>query len=94
MLLDKEGHGRIGKAATSYGGEGNGGSGGGYYGGYTNTKTGNNTNAGGAGGSGFVSSILSSASTKAGNVDFPNTAGTGNETGHSGNGYARITLVE
>ncbi len=36
---------------------------------------------------------LSNASTKAGNTSFVAPGG-GNETGHSGNGYARITLVE
>ena len=36
---------------------------------------------------------LSNASTKAGNTSFVSPTG-GNETGHSGNGYARITLVE
>lgn len=46
------------------------------------------------GGSGYVNTLkLSGASTKAGNISFPNTAGTGNETGHSGNGAAKITLV-
>ena len=29
----------------------------------------------------------------AGNASMPNTAGTGNETGHSGNGYAKITWL-
>ncbi len=36
---------------------------------------------------------LSDAQTIAGNQSFPAPGG-GNETGHSGNGYARITLVE
>ncbi len=34
------------------------------------------------------------ALTIAGNTTFPNTAGTGTETGHSGDGYAKITRVE
>ena len=34
---------------------------------------------------------LTSAETKAGNTSFSNTAGTGNETGHSGHGFAKIT---
>lgn len=41
-------------------------------------------------GTGFY---LTSASTTAGNASFPNTAGSGNETGHSGDGYAKITTV-
>lgn len=36
---------------------------------------------------------LTNASTIAGNCSFPNINGTGNETGHSGNGYAKITLI-
>ena len=36
---------------------------------------------------------LSNAATYAGNTSFTSTSG-GTETGHSGNGYARITLVE
>lgn len=36
---------------------------------------------------------LTNASTKAGNTSFPNVAGTGNETGHTGNGAAKITIV-
>ena len=36
---------------------------------------------------------LDSGETKAGNTSFPNTSGSGNETGHSGNGYAKITRI-
>ena len=36
---------------------------------------------------------LTDAQTIAGNQPFPNVAGTGNETGHSGNGAAKITPV-
>lgn len=36
---------------------------------------------------------LTNAQTIAGNQSFPNVAGTGNETGHSGNGAAKITPV-
>ena len=36
---------------------------------------------------------LTNAQTIAGNQSFPNVAGTGNETGHSGNGVAKITPV-
>lgn len=82
-----------------------GGGGGGWYGG----TAGANTTPGG-GGSGYVytsstassypsgcllnsSYYLSNAATCAGNTSFVSPTG-GNETGHSGNGYARITLVE
>ena len=43
--------------------------------------------------SGYTGLELDSGETKAGNTSFPNIAGTGNETGHSGNGYARITRL-
>lgn len=36
---------------------------------------------------------LTNAKTIGGNQPFPNVAGTGNETGHSGNGAAKITPV-
>lgn len=79
---------------------------GGWYGGKAPTRD----EYGGAGGSGYVytsstasqypsgcllnsSYYLSNASTKAGNTSFASTSG-GTETGHRGNGYARITLVE
>ena len=80
------------------------GAGGGWYGG----GGANNSSVGG--GSGYVftsgtasqyptgcllnnSHYLTNAQTIAGNQSFPAPGG-GNETGHSGNGYARITLVE
>ena len=79
--------------------------GGGWYGGSSSPS-----HNGGAGGSGYVytsstassypsgcllnsSYYLSNAATYAGNTSFPSTSG-GTETGHSGNGYARITLIE
>ena len=43
--------------------------------------------------SGYTGLELDSGETKAGNTSFPNTAGTGNEKGHSGNGYVRITRL-
>lgn len=67
-----------------------------------------NNSTGGGGGSGYVLTssshkpsgyalgsqyYLSNAATYAGNTSFASTSG-GKETGHSGNGYARITLVE
>ena len=36
---------------------------------------------------------LTNAETKAGNTSFPSPTSSGNETGHSGNGYARITPI-
>lgn len=92
----------IGGPATQYG---SGGGGGGWYGG----GCGDNTAPGG-GGSGYVYTAgtasqypsgcllnslyyLSNAQTIAGNQSFPAPGGD-NETGHSGNGYARIALVE
>lgn len=36
---------------------------------------------------------LTNAETKAGNTSFPSPTSSSNETGHSGNGYARITPV-
>ena len=46
------------------------------------------------GGSGYVNiSILTDAQTIAGNQSFTSPTGT-NETGHSGNGYARITCLD
>ena len=67
------------------------GGGGGYYGGGAIWGA-NCCSAGG--GSGYVNtSKLTSASTKAGNQSFPSPTSSGNETGHSGNGYSRITPV-
>ena len=65
-----------------------GGGGGGYYGGYSASSE----NYAGGGGSGYVNSTLTDAQTIAGNTSFPSVSG-GNETGHAGNGYARITYV-
>lgn len=42
--------------------------------------------------SGYTSLQLDSGSTKDGSTSFPSPSG-GNETGHSGNGYARITVL-
>jgi len=76
------------------------GGGGGWYGGGAGYTAG--------GGSGYVLTAssykpagyrlsseyyLSNAQTIAGNQSFPAPGG-GSETGHSGNGYARITLIE
>lgn len=84
--------------------------GGGWFGGGGGMYEGQGSNyaSGGGGGSGYVLTassykptgyalgadyFLSSAQTIAGNQSFPKPGG-GTETGHSGNGYARITLVE
>lgn len=71
------------------------GGGGGFYGGYGGVGAGNGSdNQAGGGGSGYVNTNkLTSAQTKAGNTSFPSPTSSGNETGHSGNGYARITPV-
>lgn len=85
-----------------------GAGGGGWYGGGTgrsDTSTAYVNYSGG--GSGFVNTAvnavyrpsgytglqLDSGSTKDGSTSFPSPSG-GNETGHSGNGYARITVLE
>lgn len=69
-----------------------GGGGGGYYGGYCSIGTSDDVICGGGGGSGYINiSKLTSASTIAGNTSFTSPTGT-TETGHSGNGYIRITV--
>lgn len=85
-----------------------GAGGGGWYGGgtgHSDSSTGYVNYSGG--GSGFVNTAanagyrpsgytglqMDSGSTTAGNSSHPNTSG-GTETGHSGNGYARITVIE
>lgn len=84
-----------------------GGAGGGWYGGgtaYSDSSTSYINYTGG--GSGFVNTAanasyrpsgytglqLDSGTTTAGNTSHPSTSG-GTETGHSGNGYARITVL-
>lgn len=66
------------------------GGGGGLWGGFGSPGY----DDGGGGGSGYISPNLTSASTIAGNAAFPNTAGSGTETGHAASGYARITLID
>lgn len=82
--------------------------GGGWYGGGGGQRSDSDTSTFGysGGGSGFVNTYanrnyrpsgytglqLDSGSTYPGNVSFESTSG-GNETGHSGNGYARITRL-
>ena len=86
-----------------------GAGGGGWYGGGMNYSDSDmNACKMSGGGSGFVNTAasagnrpsgytglqLDSGTTYAGNQSFPNTAGSGNETGHSGNGYAKITRLK
>lgn len=85
-----------------------GGGGGGWYGGGTGQSDSSTSYVNySGGGSGFVNTSanassrpsgytglqLDSGTTTAGNTSHPSTSG-GTETGHSGNGYARITVVE
>lgn len=65
--------------------------GGGYYGGGAYGY--NGQYAHGYGGSGFISSVLSDAQTIAGSESITSPSG-GSETGHTGNGFARITVIE
>lgn len=84
-----------------------GGGGGGWYGGgrsYDSTDPNATIYSGGGSGwvntsasasnrpSGYTGLQLDSGTTYAGNTSFPSTSG-GTETGHSGNGYARITRL-
>ena len=85
-----------------------GAGGGGWYGGGTNKSDSSTSYVNySGGGSGFVNTSananyrpsgytglqLDSGTTTAGNISHPSTSG-GTETGHSGNGYARITVLE
>ena len=85
-------NGRNGTRNTNGGGEGSGGSGGGLYGGYAPQHTGTNSNSSGGGGSGYVNANLVNAKTIAGNESFLSPSGV-LETGHVGNGAARITWL-
>lgn len=67
-------------------GSSSGGGGGGFYGG------GGSTWIGGGGGSGYIKNLLIESQTIAGNKSIPKPSG-GTQTGHSGNGYARITVI-
>ena len=76
----------VGENASKSDGE-RGGGGAGWWGGYAS----NGNNCGGGGGSGYIGGVTN-GSTIAGNQSFPAPGG-GNETGHAGNGFARITLT-
>ena len=80
--------GKAGSAGTL----GTGGAGGASY---SSGKTAYYGSGGGSGGGGssWTSSNLTSASSSNGNVSFIGTGGS-NETGHAGNGYVRITIIE
>ena len=77
----------VGESVTDAGGGERGGGGAGWWGGYAS----NSNNCGGGGGSGYIGGVTN-GNTVAGNKSFPAPGG-GNETGHAGNGYARITLT-
>jgi hypothetical protein len=82
------GAGSLGIGGNYYSGQSYlGGGGAGYYGGAAGAYVG----AGGAGGSSYVGTLANSQ-TIAGNASMPNPNG-GTETGHAGNGYARITYI-
>lgn len=75
--------------ASGYGGAG----GGGYYGGAGSYPDGSgDDDRGGGGGSGYVSPTLSNSSSIVGNTSMPSPTG-GTQTGQSGNGYCRITIL-
>ena len=71
-------------------GNGVAGGGAGWYGGKVNPSESGDNNAAG-GGSGYLSASKISGQTIAGNQEFPAPDGS-RETGHSGNGYARVTF--
>lgn len=69
-----------------------GAGGGGWYGGGAAIDTGGCTYVDGAGGSGHIGAMVTDGATVAGDQSFPAPDGSA-EVGHSGNGYARITLI-
>ncbi len=80
-------NGSFGKGGSSLNGDGGGNGGGGWYGGGAASFAG-----GGGGGSGHIGTMLTNGATIAGNQPFPSPTG-GTETGHSGNGYCKITWM-
>ena len=88
------GLGQTGRTGTNNDGgyEGGGGGGGGLYGGYAPQNLGSKTNHTGGGGSGYVNPQLVNGKTIAGNQSFLSPSGV-SETGHAGNGAARITWL-
>lgn len=100
-------NGGFGVGAGTNKGDGGGGGGGWYGGGTSQSSSGGSDTQGGGGGSGYVLTASSSkpsgyalgsqyyltnANTIAGNASMPSVSG-GTETGHTGNGYARITVI-
>ena len=99
------GKGGDGLGGSSYGNGGAGG--GGWYGGASGHRGNSNWGKSGGGGSGYIHTpdshkpegwllteehFLTEAETIAGNQTIPNPTG-GTQIGHTGNGYARITVV-
>lgn len=77
-------------ASSGYGGAG----GGGYYGGAgSHPDSSGDDDRGGGGGSGYVSSILSNSQLITGNTTMPSPTSTSTQTGQSGNGYCKITVL-
>lgn len=89
-------------------GSGSSGGGGGWYGGGASDNGGVNTGGAGGSGYVYNSATaknypggcllnedfyLVESSTHAGNTSFPSPTGTSNETGHTGNGYAKISFL-
>jgi len=74
---------------TTFANRGGGGGAGWYAGSNGDNGSSSGTRPGGGGGSGYVSSMLQNARTVAGNNEFP-AVYEGTETGHNGNGFARI----
>ena len=94
--------GRSSKQVINHGSCGAGGGGGGYWGGEAETDNGDSTQSGGGGGSGFLSGLLGcitkdivfyDGNLLSGNNNFKSPESV-NETGHSGNGFVRITVLE
>lgn len=100
-------NGGFGVGAGTNKGDGGGGGGGWYGGGTSRSSSVGSDTQGGGGGSGYVLTASSSkpsgyalgsqyyltnANTIAGNASMPSVSG-GTETGHTGNGYARITVI-
>ena len=90
--------GDFGTAVYSASDNDGGGGGSGWYGG------GSAVCSGGGGGSSYINGlsgstryntqyIFSNAQTISGNASMPNTAGTGTEVGHTGNGFVKITYL-
>lgn len=69
-----------------------GGGGGGYYGGGAGSSDGKTYLGGGGGGSGYVGASLTDTANTAGDISIPAPDG-GMETGHSNDGYVRITVL-